>query len=126
MTLSIQFLFHLKNRVPCGLQSCVVHKFSCGQCSSTTYIGETSRNPLARIADHREISIRTGQPFTTPSNSSIPNHALKASHDINIYSLKICHMTGKTSLKISEIIVIRKFNSDLNNDDSSIKINIIS
>ena len=124
-TLSIQNFFHFKDRVPCGLQSCVVYKFSCGQCSST-YIGETTRHLLARIADHKGISIRTGQPFTTPSNSSIRDHALKAGHDINIDDFKICHMTDKTSLKISESILIHKFNPDLNNKDSSTKLNILS
>ena len=119
------FFLHFKDRVSCGLQSCLVYKFSCVQCSST-YIGETSRHLLARIADHKGISIRTGQPFTTPSYSSIRDHALKAGHDINIDNFKICHMTDKTSLKISESILIRKFNPDLNNKDSSIKLNILS
>ena len=88
------------------------------------YIGETSRHPLTRIADHKGISIRTGQPYTNPSNSSIRYHALEAGHDINIDSFNICHMTDKTSLKESESILIRKFSHDLNNKDSSITSNI--
>ena len=65
--------------------------------------------------------METGQPITTPSYSSIRDHDLKAGHDINIYIFKIFYMTDKTSLKISESILIRKFNPDLSNKDSSIK-----
>ena len=67
---------------------------------------------LARIADHKGIPIRTDQPFTTPSYSSIRDHALKADPDINIDNFEICLMFDKTSLKISDSILIRKFNPD--------------
>ena len=103
----------------------VVYKSSCVQRFST-YICKTFHHLLTRIADHKEISIRTGEPFMTPSDSSIRDHAVKAGHDINIDTFKICHMTDKTSLKISESILIRKFNPDLNNKDSSTKLNILS
>ena len=44
--------------------------------------------------------------------------------DMYIGNFKIGHMTDKTSLKLSESIIIHKFNPDLNNKDSSIKSNI--
>ena len=81
---------------------------------------------LSRIADHKGSSIKTCQPSPTLSNSSIHDHALKAGHDISRDNFKIRHMTDKTSLKISEGILIRKFNPDLNNKDSSTKLNILS
>ena len=53
----------------------VVYKSSCVQRFST-YICKTFHHLLTRIADHKEISIRTGEPFMTPSDSSIRDHAL--------------------------------------------------
>ena len=63
---------------------------------------------LARIADHKGIFNRSGQPFTTPSNSSIRDHALETGHDIDKDIFKLCHTTDKTYLKRSESILIRK------------------
>ena len=61
--LSVEFFFFkFKDRIPYPLQSCVVYKFSCGQCTST-YIGETYPHLPTRIAEYKGMSVRTGQTF---------------------------------------------------------------
>ena len=62
----------------------------------------------------------------TPSNSSTRDHAFKAVHGMNIYSFKMCHITDKTSVKISESIQICKYDPDLDNKFFSIKLNILT
>ena len=122
--LSIESFFKFKDRIPYVLQSCVVYKFSCGQCSST-YIGETYRHLSTRIAEHEGISVRTGQTLLNPPNSSIRDHALQAGHDINTNYFKIIHKSERNSINISESILIKKHSPDLNNQDASTKLNIL-
>ena len=122
--LSIESFFKFKDRIPYVLQSCVVYKFSCGQCSST-YIGETYRHLSTRIADHKGISVRTGQTLLNPPNSSIRDHALQAGHDINTNCFKIIHKSELKSINVSENTLIKKFSLDLNNQDASTKFNIL-
>ena len=122
--LSIGNFLKFKDTIPNALQSCVVYKFNCGQCSST-YIGETARHLSTRIAEHKGISIRTNKTLITPPNSSIRDHALQAGHDINYSCFSIIHRTDYNSLKISESILINKFNPDLNYQDASTKLNIV-
>ena len=59
-------------------------------------------------------------------HQTIRDHGIKTGRDIKIDNFKVCHLTGKMFLKVSEIILIRKFSHDLNTKDSSIKLNILS
>ena len=74
--------FNFKDRIPYYLKSCVVYKLSCGQCAST-FIGETYRHLSTRIAEHKGISVGTGQTLSNPPNSSIRDRTLQAGHHIN-------------------------------------------
>ena len=71
------------------------------------YTGETSLHSSTRIAEHKEISVRTGQTLLNPSNSSIRDHALQADHDINTNYFKIIHKSERNSVNISESILIK-------------------
>ena len=116
--LSIESFFKFKDRIPYVLQSCVVvYKFSGGQCTSM-YIGESYRHLSTRIAEHRGISVRTGQTLNPP-NSSIRDHTLQAGHDINTNCFKIIQKSDLNSIKLSENT------RDLNNQDASPKLNIL-
>ena len=74
------------------------------------------------IAEHKRTSVRTGQTLLNPPNSSI--HALQEGHDININCFKIIHKPELNSINISDSIFIKKFSSDLNNQDASTILNI--
>ena len=121
--LSIDFFFKFRDRIPYVLQSCVGYKFSCGQCTST-YIGETFLHLSIRIAEHKGISVRTGQTLINPPNSNLRDHALQASHVINTNCFKIIPKSELNSINILETIVIKKFSPDLNKQVASTKLNI--
>ena len=102
----------------------VVYKFTCGQCTAT-YYGETTRHLKTRIAEHRDLSARTGKPVTRPLHSSIRNHALDTGHDINSDNFKVVFNSNAGDLRLAESIIIHKNRPNLNNMDSSVPLNIL-
>ena len=66
--------FHLKNRMPKDLTSCVVYKFQCGLCNES-YYGECVRHMNVRIGAHIGISPLTKKQVK-PKNSFIDDHLL--------------------------------------------------
>ena len=57
--------FNYKDKLPTGVRSSLVYKFSCAQCVST-YIGSTGRMLRTRIAEHAGRSYRTGVRLAHP------------------------------------------------------------
>ena len=106
------------------LRSNLVYKFSCGQCDAT-YYGETTRHLKTRIAEHKGLSPRTNLPLCNPNHSSIRDHALETNHGIDNCNFQIVFETSSFDTKISESILIHKFEPSLNNRESSIKLSIL-
>ena len=65
--------FRFKDRVPRSLKSCLVYKFTCGNCN-VTYIGKTFRHFLARVSEHGGKSARTGDPVIETSITAVREH----------------------------------------------------
>ena len=74
---------------------------------------------------NRDISVRTGQTLLNPPNSGIRDHALQAGNDINTNYFKIFPMSELNTINISEIILIKKFSPDLNNQGVSTILKIL-
>ena len=116
--------FNFKDRVPVTLQSNVVYSYTCEQCSAQ-YYGETTRHLKTRVAEHRGLSARTGNPLSNPSFSSIRDHALSTGHDIETSNFNILYKTHVNNLKVSESVLIHKDKPSLNNADCSVPLNIL-
>ena len=122
---SVQSFFRFKDRVPVLLRSNIVYKFNCGQCTAT-YYGETRRHLKTRVAEHRGLSARTGQPLSQPPHSSIRDHAVTAGHDIKPSDFSIAFSTSRQNLHVSESILIHANRPSLNNMESSAPLHILS
>ena len=96
-----------------------------GQCNAT-YCEETTRHLHTRVAEHKEVSARTGRPLTVPPNSSIREHSHTADHPISTDNFKILATVSKYDLKIAESILIHKFRPTLNDNSASTQLHILS
>ena len=56
-------LFSHKDMIPSSMRSNVVYSYNCNQCSDS-YYSEACRHLRTCIAEHRELSYRTGFPLT--------------------------------------------------------------
>ena len=121
---SVSSFFNFKDKVSTLVQSNLVYQYSCGQCDAT-YIGETSRHLKTRIAEHKGLSNRTGNPLLNPPHSSIRDHALNSGHEIPTDNFKIIFKSKPFETKIAESILIHKYKPSLNNMESSVKLNVL-
>ena len=122
---TIANFFPFKERLPMGLKSSVVYKFSCAQCASGTYIGSTTRATHMRIAEHRGRSFRTGKLLANPGHSAIREHALKCRQTISEDDFTILGQEGaQTHLRILESIFIHQLKPGLNNMQSAFPLRI--
>ena len=87
-----------------------VYKWSCPN-FRTHYIGSSSRNLYVRAAEHAGLSYRTGQPLSSPPQSSIRDHAVICSsiQYINSDNFQIIGTSKNTTeLRILESIFIKR------------------
>ena len=115
--------FRFKDRLPLSLTSCVIYKYSCGQCSET-YIGETRKSMKVRISQHRGVSFRTDRPLSNV-NSKIFEHSSHFGHSINPRNFKIMDSGSEFDLRILESIHISDQNPSLNDKFSSYDLAIL-
>ena len=103
-----------------------VYKWSCPNCGAHC-IGSSSRNLYVRAAEHAGLSYRTGQPLSSPTQSSIRDHAViwNSSQYINSDHFKIIATSKNTTeLRILESIFIKRENTPLNNTFSAFPLRI--
>ena len=113
-TNTIGKLFQFKDRLPDILCSRIVYKYSCGDCGAT-YVGKSQRHLHTRIAEHKGLSIRTGQPLAKPSFSNIRNHAWQCNHRIVKDNFKIITRSeNNQDLHILESLAINQHKPNLN------------
>ena len=70
---TIGSFFNDKDKLPFHLRSSLVYKYSCVHCTSE-YVGMTSRTLGTRVAEHAEVSFRSGVPLTSPSHTAVRDH----------------------------------------------------
>ena len=124
---TISKIFSFKDSIPKGLRSRVVYNFRCAHsgCASA-YVGSTVRSLIARVAEHRGISVRTGVPFLSPPHSSVRSHCDSLDHPL---SLDQFHIVGSSQnqiyLRILESLHILKNKPDLNDMQSAYPLSIV-
>ena len=75
--------FSYKDKLPKGMLSSVIYKYSYAYCASE-YIGSTNRVLKLRVAEHAGRSFRTNRQLTNTPNSNIYDHTNDCNSHINI------------------------------------------
>ena len=112
--------FRFKDTLPFQMRASLVYQFSCARCASA-YVGMTTRNLYARIAEHRGRSFRTGNVLATPLHSAIRDHT-EGTCDVRISDEDFRILSSSKSdfeLRILESLYIFKLSPPLNNSNSS-------
>ena len=78
-TAKFSHFFSYKDVTPKALRSMVVYKYCFAGCYAC-YIGQTSRHLATGIAEHKGVSVRTGQAPSCPSVSAARTHASVSGH----------------------------------------------
>ena len=123
---TIGSLFNYKDRLNKGMTASAIYKWSCPNCRAH-YIGSSSRNLYVRAAEHAGLSYRTGQPLSSPPQSSIRDHAVicNSIQYINSDHFQIIGTSKNTTeLRILESIFIKRENPPLNNTFSAFPLRI--
>ena len=110
---SIGSFFKHKEKLAEPLCSSVVYDYKCMLCDKH-YIGSTARQLSCRIAEHRGVSVRTGQPMSNQPNSAIFQHESDTGHRVQKSNFKIIAHFNKTSLRTLEALHIFKNKPELN------------
>ena len=80
---------------------------------------------MTRIAEYKEISIRTGQILSNAPYSIVRDHALQEGHDNNSSYFSHIQKSKRNSINSSETTLIQKFNLDLNKQHACTKLNTL-
>ena len=116
--------FPYKDRLPFGMRSSIVYKYSCETCSHH-YIGSSSRNLYMRMSEHQGKSYRTGK-YSQNVNSSIFDHKFSCDTQINSENFKIIDFSSSEfRLRILESLYIHKERPQLNDMQSAIPLLIV-
>ena len=122
---TISNFFKFKDALPRALCSGVVYKFSCAKCASA-YVGSTIRTLHTRVCEHKGLSDRTGKTVIRPKLSSIRDHAMSCTSDINIEHFKIIGFNNRDiDLRILESIFIYKEKPLLNESTSAFPLKLL-
>ena len=117
--------FKYKDKLPAGMRSSLVYKFSYAQCAST-YIGSTGRMLRTRVAEHAGKSYRTGVRFgrpllgsAGPPQSAVREHAEGCDVSMVLDNFSILNSTSSLlDLRILESLCIFRHKRKLNNTQS--------
>ena len=121
----ISSFFPFKDKVPKLMRFGVVYLFKC-RCSSTSYVGQTTRHLHTRISEHLGISPITGKPSSSPVMSSIFSHLNSTGHSANFDDFEILSSCSDTcELMIHESLLMSKLKPSLNVQGSSIPLNLL-
>ena len=120
----ISFFFPFKDKVSKYLRSSVVYLFKC-RCCSASYVGQTTRHLHTRISEHLGISPITGKHSTNPAISSILSHTIASGRPVNFDDFQILSSSPDSyELMIHKSLLINKYRSNLNVQDSSIPLSL--
>jgi len=118
--------FTYKDRLPLALRSSLVYKFSCAHCASA-YVGSTVRALGVRVEEHAGRSLRTGNFFKAPTQSSIRDHCEKCNSPINLDSFSVLGSAKSLiDVRILESLHIFKSKPVLNDMQSAYPLQILN
>ena len=125
--LTIGSFFNYKDSFPNSLRSSIIYQYSCLQCRSV-YVGMTTRNLYIRVAEHLGKSFRTNRRLTSPSHSMIREHIENNCPYIpSINDFKILSTSNNfNDLKILESLYIHKIKPQLNSNNSSFLLDLVT
>ena len=104
--------------------SSVVYLYSCGQCTTSSYVGQTSKQLKVRVSQRKGCSFRTNNPLTTPEKSNILDHSLTTNPPTTLENFKIL-ACDKFDLRLLESLFIHKLTPSLNDQHSSTDLLIV-
>ena len=78
-----------------------------------------------RIAEYKELSIRTGQILSNAPYSIMRDHALQESHDKNSSCFSIIHKSERSSINSSVTTLTQRFSLDLNKQHASTNLGVL-
>ena len=104
----IDSFFSFKNRLPKGMRSSLIYKYSCVRWTSE-YIGSTTRILTTRVAEHAGRSHRTDKILANPPHSNIRDHAEICGSPIVLHNFNIIDSCNNSNdLIILESLYIHK------------------
>ena len=124
-TAKLSHFFSYKDVTPKALQSMVVYKYSCAGCNAC-YIGQTSRHLATRIAEHKGVYVRTGQPLSCPSFSAVRTHAADSGHGSGTFDgfEILAKASNRYDLGIMESLYIQRYMPSLNKMTSACELHL--
>ena len=119
-------VFKYKDVVPAMLRPSIIYEFCCGRCSSTSYVGSTTRPLYKRVAEHRGRSFCTGELAKNPKETAILTHGKNFSHGVGEENFKIIGSTkNEISLRILESLIIKEKKPNLNKNLSAFPLLVV-
>ena len=112
-------LFPFKDKTPFGLQSLVVYKIGCLNCSDF-YVGKTARCLIRRIDEHKK-GVGTDE-----YKSALYKHSIDHGHTIDYENVEILGMADSDrKLLLKEMLFINKLKPTLNTQKNSCLFSLI-
>ena len=103
--MSVGSFFKYIDKVPSLLLNNVVYQYKCTKCDST-YVGESIRHFPTRIAEHKEVSVRTGLRLSNPCHSTIREHCSNSQHAFSNDNFKVLRVSNPHEIKLCKSIFI--------------------
>ena len=123
---TVSSFFNYKDKLPAGVRSSLVYKFSCAQCAST-YSCSTGRMLRTRVAEHAGRSYRTGVRLAHPPHSAVREHAEACDVGVVLDNFSILNSTSSLlDLRILETLYIFRHKPNLNNTQSCFPLEIVN
>ena len=121
---TIKTFFRYKDRLPKANHSGVIYKYSCASCQAS-YVGSTYQRLFTRVAQHQGKSHRTGQMLSSPTASSIRDHALSCDTPFSTENFDILGTDSSfPDLRILESLYILRLRPQINDSSSAYPLNV--
>ena len=116
----ISIFFKIKDNTPRNLQSNIVYAIKCKDCDAE-YVGKTTQHIETRLYQHKMIKGSLhGQ-----TQSHIMEHAFDYMHNIDWNNFSVlARASNDFQLKIKESLLIKQRNPTMNNNETSVELNL--
>ena len=123
----LKTLFRFKDSLPDELQSFIVYKFTCGVCNSS-YVGKTDRHRHIRWCEHLKVQPFRGGPSKSKRKpTAVEIHSTTTGHDATYENFEVIGREKSRNtfyLKVKESLLIKKLAPSLNEQESSIPLEL--
>ena len=100
--------FRFKDSVHETLQSNLIYKFSCGNCTAS-YIGKTYRHLKVRVSEHQGVSPRMDRPVKVTLSTSVRDYMLVCDHKVLDEDFKFLgNESNRYLLELKESLFIKR------------------